>query len=162
MGITRFNAGDGYAHYVGRDGVSLEILPQARPIIHPFRITTKVISGVVYVNVRAGTVNNIVPTIDGTPLNEPNDGLALTNGALNYVYIKASKGASPVFFPDTVEIVTSTTSLSDTNDDGYILIGDVTIADNAVTGKNQYVYASQVVVRAKPGDATALWLWSSR
>jgi hypothetical protein len=95
-----------------------------------------------------------------------NDGpppeLTLTNGSINKIYIKASKGASPVFFPDTVEVITSTTNQTDDDDDGYLLIGDVTVIENKVESKNQYVYASQVVVRAKPGDATALWLWSSR
>ena len=27
---------------------------------------------------------------------------------------------------------------------------------------NQFVYASQVLVRAKPGTADAIWFWSSR
>lgn len=131
------------------------------PILHPFRITTFGTSPTFF-KVRAGTVNNIVPTLDGIRLDNPTAEFDVTGTATHRIYLKAEKGASPVFFPVTVSVITSTTDLTDTDDYGYLLIGSITTQDGYRKGLEQYVYASQVLVRAKPGDATALWLWSSR
>ena len=133
-------------------------------IQHPFRISAyKDASGNLKARVRAGTANNLVPTLDGSDMDiVPPPELTLTDNATNRIYLMAEKGASPVFFPDSLSVVAATTVYSDTNDEGYLLLGSVTTSNGKVTAVNQYVYASQVVVRAKPGDATALWLWSSR
>lgn len=164
MGINRFNAGSGYAHYVGKDGASLEVLPTAQGIIHPFKIMANKSGGSIKVRVRAGTVNNKVPTIGGDRLDKapPVPELTLSGDATHRIYINAAKGSTPVFFPETVTIVSDTSDKVDTDNNGYLLVGTVVVSGGKVTSVNQFVYASQVVVRAKPGDATALWLWSSR
>ena len=133
-------------------------------IKHPFQITAyKTSAGAIKARVRAGTANNLVPTLDGSDMDiVPPPELTLTDNATNRIYLFAQKGASPVFFPDTLSVVSATTVYSDTNDEGYLLLGSVTTSNGKVTAVNQYVYASQVLVRAKPGDDTALWLWSSR
>ena len=133
-------------------------------IKHPFQITAyKTSAGAITARVRAGTANNLVPTISGTALDAATPPeLTLTDNATNRIYLKAEKGASPVFFPDILSVITSTSVQSDTNTEGYLLLGSVVTSGGKVTAVNQYVYASQVVVRAKPGSATALWNWSSR
>ena len=104
MGITRFNAGDGYAHYVGKDGVSLEILPQAQGIVHPFKIKAFKKNGALKATVRAGTANNLVPILDGDDMDiVPPPELTLTDNATNRIYLKAEKGGSTVFFPDILK-----------------------------------------------------------
>lgn len=159
----RFNQGHGYAHYVGRDGVSLEILPQNRGFLHPFKISVSKSNGTFRAKVRAGTVNNLVPMMNGDDMDiVPPPQLTLTDDATNRIYIRAESSAPPVFFPETLEVITSTSVQTDTNTNGYLLIGSVVLAEGKVQAVNQYVYASQVVVRAKPGSATALWNWSSR
>ena len=133
-------------------------------IKHPFQITAyKTSAGAIKARVRAGTANNLVPILDGDDMDiMPPPELTLTDNATNRIYLKAEKGASPVFFPDTLSVITSTSVQSDTNTEGYLLLGSVVTSGGKIQAVNQYVYASQVVVRAKPGSATALWSWSSR
>jgi hypothetical protein len=132
-------------------------------LVHPFKVSAFKDGNDIKVRVRAGTANNLVPTMSGTELDDsPAPTLTLAGNATHRIYLKAEIGATPVFFPDTLSVVTATSVQTDTNDEGYLLLGSVVVADGKVTAVNQYVYASQVVVRAKPGSATALWSWSSR
>lgn len=156
VGVLAKNSGSGSPSFV------LEDLGDD-PILHPFRITVRTEDGTTFAKVRAGTVNNIVPTISSTRLDAvtPPE-LTLTGDATHRIYLKASIGASPVFFPDTMIVTSATSDQTDSNNDGYLLVGTVVISGGAVVGVNQYVYASQVVVRAKPGSGTAIYLWTSR
>lgn len=160
VGVLMKGSGSGSPSFV------LEDLGDA-PILHPFRLTarTEVVGGVgtSYVKVRAGTVNNKVPTIGGTRLDSSTPPeITLTGTETHRIYIKVEIGASPVFFPDTVTIINTTTDQTDADEDGYLLIGTIVTEDGVVTAINQFVYASQVVVRAKPGTGTAIYLWTSR
>lgn len=134
-----------------------------REIVHPFKITAFKRDGSIKVRVRAGTVNNLVPKIGTVYLDAATaPELTISGDATHRIYLKAETGATPIFFPDTCTVVAFPNDQTDTDEDGYLLIGSVVVASGAITAVNQYVYASQVVVRAKPGTATALWNWSSR
>lgn len=162
--MTRINEGDGYIYNQDLGGVSLNILP---PIIlnppYPFKVTYFKDGEVHKVRIRAGTVNNLVPKIGSDFLDaETPPSLTLSGNHTHRIYLKASTASPPVFFPDTVVVESATSDSANTNSNGYLLIATVVIASNALVSVNQYVYASQVLVRAKPGTADALWSWSSR
>lgn len=156
VGVLMKNSGSGSPSYV------LEEVAQDE-IVHPFKLTVRKSGENFKVFVRAGTVNNLVPKIGSTYLDavEP-PFLTISNTATHRIYLKAMTGATPIFFPDTCEVVAFPNDQTDTDEDGYLLIGNVVINEGRLVSVNQFVYASQVVVRAKPGSATALWSWSSR
>jgi hypothetical protein len=133
------------------------------PFIHPFRVTAFKTNDEIKVFIRAGTVNNLVPKIGADFLDaETPPNLTISGDHTHRIYLKASSASPPVFFPDTIVVESATTDQSDTNSNGYLKIASVVVSDGNVTAVNQFVYASQVLVRAKPGTATALWSWSSR
>lgn len=161
--MALINPGVGLVHSVGRDGIGIEVLPQPSFQNFPFRITTRKDGSNVKVKVRAGTVNNLVPKIGSDYLDAATPPeLTLTGDATHRIYLKASSATPPVFFPDTVVVESSTTAKTDTDTNGYLQIASVVVSGGKITSVNQFVYASQVLVRAKPGTATALWSWSSR
>ena len=164
---SRYSTGQSTGAFVRAQGShtpSLEVdVPTPDILRHPFRITVRKDGSNLYAKVRAGTVNNLVPNIDGDDLDIiPAPELTLTDDATNQIYLRAESTSPPVFFPNSLEVITSTSAQTDTNTYGYLLIGSVVLSEGKVQAINQYVYASQVVVRAKPGSATALWNWSSR
>ena len=131
--------------------------------LHPFKITVFRDGSSIKVRVRAGTVNNLVPTISSTALDAATPPtLTLSGDNTHRIYLKASTASPPVFFPDTIIVESQTSDQNDSNSNGYLKIGSVVVSGGKVTEVNQFVYASQVLVRAKPGTATALWSWSSR
>ena len=143
--------------------MSLNILPQSKSFNYPFKVSAYKDGASIKVRVRAGTVNNLVPKISSTFLDaETAPTLTISGNNTHRIYLKASSATPPVFFPDTVVVESATSDLADTDSNGYLLIGSVVVSAGNVTAVNQYVYASQVLVRAKPGTATALWSWSSR
>jgi len=77
-----------------------------------------------------------------------------------YVLLKVT-GESGKFFPEAAEIIVSSTIWIDTNSAGYLNLASISF-NNGTPSVYQYVFASQIAVRAKPGTATALWLFSSR
>ena len=130
---------------------------------HPFQVSAYKDGSNVKVKVRAGTVNNLVPTISSTALDAATPPeLTLTGDATHRIYLKASSASPPVFFPDTIVVESQTSDQTDGNTNGYLKIASVVVSGGAITAVNQFVYASQVLVRAKPGTSTALWSWSSR
>jgi len=132
-------------------------------LVHPFKVTARKDGSNVKVKVRAGTVNNLVPTISSTALDAATPPeLTLTGDAVHRIYLRASSASPPVFFPDTIIVQSNTSDQTDGNTYGYLKIATVTVDGGEIVSVNQYVYASQVLVRAKPGTATALWSWSSR
>lgn len=121
------------------------------------------------VYVRPGTVNNFIPKISGKYLDavdRPSLSFSsVTSSGHKLVYIKATK-VGVTFFPNNVEVVMLDTEPADTDNNGYLLIASISCStvegSLVVTAVNQYVYASQIVVRAKPGSSTAVWAWTSR
>jgi hypothetical protein len=160
--FPELHSGTGYTFRQDARGITLDILPEDG-IDYPFRVFAYKDGEIIKVRVRAGTVNNLVPKISSAFLDaEIPPTLTLSGNHTHRIYLKASSATPPVFFPDTVVVESATSDQSDTDSNGYLLIGSVVVSGGNVTAVNQYVYASQVLVRAKPGTATALWSWSSR
>jgi hypothetical protein len=159
VGIYTKMSGSGSPCYVLADQ------PDSEPFDHPFRVTVFKDGDAVKFSVRAGTVNNIVPKIGSTFLDAipaPAGTLDTAADATHAIYLEASNTSPPAFFPDTVGVISSTGYIEDTDEDGYLLLATVGVTGGRIGPVNQYVYASQVLVRAKPGTSTALWSWSSR
>ena len=159
-----FREGDGYLVNQDAGGISLEILPQGGGIIHPFKVTYRKDGESFKVKVRAGTVNNLVPKIGTTYLDaEEAPELTVSGSGYKDIVLEASVGSPPVFFPDTVTVqFKARDSYDDSDENGYLALASLNIVDGKVASFNQFVYASQVLTRVKPGTATALWNWSSR
>lgn len=155
--------GTGYTYRQDARGITLDILPDIQQLPHPFMVTAIKDGTTVKARIRAGTVNNLVPKIGSDFLDaDPAPTLTLTGDATHRIYLKASTASPPVFFPDTVVVESQTTDQADTNSNGYLLLATVVVTGGIIVSVNQFVYASQVLVRAKPGTADALWSWSSR
>jgi len=130
---------------------------------HPFQVWAYKSGNDFKARVRAGTVNNLVPTISSTLLDAATPPeLTLTGNGTHRIYIKGEVGGSPVFFPDTVTIVSTTSTFTDSDSAGYLQIASITVTAGKITALSQFVYASQILIRAKPGEDNALWSWSSR
>jgi hypothetical protein len=158
VGVLAKGIGSGSPSYVLQDTPD-------EPIIHPFRVSFFYENGVPKAYVRAGTVNNIVPTINDEPLDSDVKGvLTLTeDGSINHIVLEASIGDPPVFLPDTVTVQTKApNNHDDTDENGYLVLASYIAQDGRFITTSQFVYASQVLVRAKPGTETAIWFWSSR
>lgn len=163
MSRANFNPGANYTLSTGRDGSSIDIIPTFRGFAHPFKIRALKSGGSIKVTVRAGTVNNIVPKIGSTYLDDAETPeLTISGDNTHRIYLQAATGSSPAFFPNTCEVLSFTNDQTDTDEEGNLLIGTVVVEGGSVKTINQYVFSSQVVARAKPGSATAIWLWSSR
>lgn len=132
-------------------------------LAHPFQVTAFKDGSDVKVRVRAGTVNNLVPTISSTALDAATPPtLTLVGDGTHRIYLEAESSSPPVFFPDTVVVTSATSDETDDDTYGYLKVASVVVTGGAIVSVNQFVYGSQVLVRAKPGSATALWSWSSR
>jgi hypothetical protein len=133
--------------------------------LHPFKITIKKVDGVNTVFVRAGTVNNVVPTIDDTYLDDPdNPGIAIAtpNTESKYVALKVT-GSTGEFFPEYAEIViVNSLPVNNTDSNGYLILGSFLFGTDGRARISQFVYTSQIAIRAKPGTGDAIWLFSSR
>jgi len=161
---TKFRDGDGYLYRQDSGGGSLEILPQVQRTMHPFKVTLFSEDGVVKYRVWAGTVNNKVPTLNGTKLDAtPVPSGTIGTGSLTmYIYIEAQTGSPPAFFPNSVTITNYTEDKTDTDTVGYLKIAAVVLNAGSIQSLFQFVYASQALIRVKPGNGTALWSFSSR
>lgn len=149
----------------GSSAPSFVIADQGDPEVspHPFKVTVFKDGSDFKYRVRAGSVNNIVPKIGSTFLDalEPPAG-TLDGEATHRIYLKSTTDDPPAFFPTTVEAISSTADIADTDTNGYLLLATVVVASGKFGPVNQYVFSSQVLVRAKPGTSTALYSWSSR
>lgn len=136
----------------------------------PFRISVGKDTVGLFATVRPGTVNNFIPKTDfGVYLdNVEVPKIRLNDTGIYDIVIKATKDTTK-FFPTTVIVqALKRDTYADTDTFGYLVLGSVTIqpASGAVEKRITYVgnnvFASQVVVRVKPGSAAAIWSWSSR
>lgn len=165
MSRVRVNPGVGYTFFGGPEGVAFDIQgSNATAIQHPFKVKLKKVDGVLKTFVRAGTVNNVVPKISSKFLDDPTvDGVTTSDddGTMD-VLLKVSKGASPVFFPDTAVIEVSSRPIpADTDSDGYLVLASISFNEGKAT-IFQHIYSSLICARAKPGSAAAIYLFSSR
>jgi hypothetical protein len=138
---------------------------------YPFKVTLGIIDLGTTVYVRPGSVNNFMPKISGNYLDAtPKPYLHFVNftsSKTKIVALKVTKDGVK-FFPQTCEIVLLDNygELVNTDNIGYLAIASITGDNSAngpiITGVYQLVYASQIVIRAKPGTETAIWSFSSR
>ena len=160
---VRVNPGVGYTFYGGPEGVAFDIQQGGTAgFLHPFKVKLKKVGGVLKAFVRAGTVNNVVPTASSKALDDPtNEGVTVSedDGTMN-VLLKVT-GESGKFFPEAAVIEVASSVPADTNSNGYLNLASISF-NNGTPSVNQFVFASQIAVRAKPGTATAIWLFSSR
>ena len=163
MSKLRINPGVGYTLYGGPEGVAFDIQQGGgRGFLHPFKVKLKRDAGTLKAFVRAGTVNNVIPEIDGKYLDDPtNEGVTVSEDAGTMYVLLRVTGSSGKFFPEEAEIIVSSTIWIDTNSAGYLNIASISF-NNGTPIVNQFVYTSQIAVRAKPGTATAIWLFSAR
>lgn len=157
VGVLAKGIGSGSPSFVMEDRPDPEI-------IHPFKVTVYKDGTNFVAKVRAGTVNNLVPKIGTEYLDaSPQPSLTFTGSGYKDIVLEAAVGDPPVFFPATVTVQVKTRgTYPDTDENGYLVLASVNIVDGAIVSFTQHVYASQVLMRAKPGASTALWNWSSR
>lgn len=164
--------GTGYTMHQGPDGFWLDIdhADAAAVLDFPFKVKTKKATSGYDVYVRPGTVNNFVPKISGTYLDADTppsfNFTSVGSSGKKIVAIKVTKDGV-AFFPSTVEIVLvdSESDIASTNTIGYIQVASITCTTTGglkVKSINQFVYASQIVTRVKPGSSSAVWTFTSR
>ena len=101
----------------------------------PFAVYLDSVSGVTVIRVVPGTVNNVIPFINGTLMNDPTYTplTAPTTAGTYVVTIKCKADPAPAFFPRSdSEIKIETYPTTDTDTEGYITLAIVTAT--AATG----------------------------
>lgn len=138
---------------------------------HPFKVYIKKGTAGIDVYVMPGTANNRMVKIGSDDLDKSEaPKLNFTTFSMTGKKIVALKitYATATFFPQASEIVLldDEESLTDTNTTGFLQIASIT--GSSVSGKakisavNQFIHASQIVVRVKPGSSNAVWSFLSR
>jgi hypothetical protein len=138
---------------------------------YPFKVSVGSEGTNATVFIRPGSVNNFMPKIgssylDATPKPYLSFG-SFTSTKTKIVALKVTKDGVR-FFPHTCEVILldSYEALVDADNYGYLALASIT-GENSPNGPvissvNQFVYASQIVVRTKAGSETATWSFSSR
>ena len=150
-----------------------QVLENPVNIDYPFKvICTTDGTGTIFVYVRPGTANNRMPKIDSKYLDDGDPPkLTFTTFSMTkkkIVALKLTYSTPPTFFPMTSEIVLldNEEALTDSDTNGFLqlasLTGEVVEGKAVLKSINQFIFASQVVVRAKPGSGTAVWSFLSR
>jgi hypothetical protein len=157
--------------YLG-DGPSVSYLPggsiitsnTANAYIEPSSWTPSVVTDKVFIY--PGTVNNLVPTIDGTPLTDdpaPELDLVYSGTADGYSYVYLDTESSGATYPvDPPTIISSGTQMTSTDTHGYLLL--FTVYKAPTTGAItlwQYVKTSLWADRIKIGSSTAKYYFGS-
>lgn len=151
----------------GPDGFYLDIdFPEAEPITHPFKVRVSKGTSGYEAYILPGTVNNLVPKISSTQLDADTAPKLTLSSGKNLICLKVTY-TTATFFPETCEVValSSDAAMAPSNTYGYLQLASVNVTgsgDTLAAVVNQYIFSSQVVVRAKPGSATANWAFSSR
>lgn len=127
------------------------------------------------VYVRPGTANNHIPKIGSKYLDDvdpPNLSFSSISSSNKKMVVLKVKYSTATFFPAESEIILldDDEALVDADNYGYLQLASIvckneTVGDETklvVKNVYQYIYASQVVVRSKPGTGTASWSFLSR
>lgn len=173
MNFNKLRDGVGYTIHQGPGGFYLEVDAGAETpaVNYPFKVITKKATSGFDVYVMPGTANNRMVKIGSVYLD------ADTPPKINFTSVSTTKKkivalkmtyATASFFPQSSEIVLldSEEAMADDNTYGYLQIASITCDNSGGTLKiksiNQYIFASQIVVRSKAGSATAVWSFLSR
>ena len=163
MGITRFNAGDGYAHYVGRDGVSLEILPQVAggsSGAHPYKVTVYKDGSTWKAKVYPGSINGQTSTMGGTSLDDATPPTT-TISASGYLYLEVTHTDGSAFpVSSTVEFDTAVPS-PNTDTKAYIGLAYIEYTGTSAKKMSQLVTTSLWGERLKCGTSTAEYFFAA-
>lgn len=165
VGVLMKTSGSGSPTFVLQD------IPEPPEVTYPFKVMVRKAAAGYDVYVMPGTANNRMPKIGTAYLD------ATIAPKINFTSVSATGKkivalkvtySTATFFPDASEIVLldDEESLTDSNTYGYLQIASITCStvdgNLKVNSVNQYIHASQIVVRAKPGSGTATWSFLSR
>ena len=126
----------------------------------PFDVSLFKDGGGTKASVYPGLVNRIVPTINGTYLDQlPTPTLSISGAGR--IFIKASHTANK-FFPRTVEVMfqSGQTFPEDTEEYGYYPIASIA-TQNGQQYVTQLAWGNKLVNRFKMGASGAHWVWSA-
>lgn len=159
--------GVGYTLHQGPDGFWMEIDGGTQvQLSYPFQVSVKKVDGAYKATVKPGTANNIIPKISGTYLDDLTPPTLTLSSGKSRICLKVTYSTA-TFFPDNVEIValTSDEAMAPSDSTAYLQLASVNIG--TVNGSEkatvtQYIFSSQIVIRAKPGSGTAVWAFNSR
>jgi hypothetical protein len=163
MALTRFNAGDGYAHYVGKDGVSIEILPQgtgAASAPHPYKVTVYKDGSTWKAKVYPGSINGQTSTLGGQPL-DATPAPTTTISASGYLYLEVTHTDGSAF-PVSSEVKFDTTvPTPNTDTKAYIGLAYVEFSGTSAKKMSQLVTTSLWGERLKCGTSTAEYFFAA-
>ena len=171
-GVNNFSNGVGQVRSdIGQ--VFLESTPIIQPSepIFPFQVTiNEVEPGIFEYRVYTGTVNNVIPKIDGKALNDPTvAGLPEPTGEGDYrIAIKCYADAPPVRFPKTnteMVMISPSESLLDTDSYGYIVVATLYLTapgPNRTRNLQQMVSSSLWAERHKYTEPNTAWYYFYR
>lgn len=102
--------------------------------VFPFQV---IVSDTDKVQVRFGTVNNVVPTINATPLNQdleiaPELDINVATDGQRIVYLKVTLDSDFDF--DSIEILQADTLPADTDTEGHLRLNTVFVEDGEISG----------------------------
>jgi hypothetical protein len=165
--MSEMQPGTGYTYRQDARGITLDILPDTRPSLnYPFKVIHFKDGATHKVRVLPGTANNLVPKIGGNYLDATVPPTLTVSAGKTHICLKVTYSTA-TFFPEAAEIValTSEGDMAATNTNGFLQLASVDIATVNGSEKvtvNQYIFSSQMVIRAKPGSGTAVWAFNSR
>ena len=134
----------------------------------PFAVYMDKVDGVDVIRVIPGTVNNVIPYINGTLMTNPTYTplTAPTSAGTYVVSVKCKADPAPAFFPKSdSEIVVETYPTTDTDTEGYITLAVLTVTVvSGVTSYsvNQSVSGSLWAERHKYTEPDTAWYYFYR
>ena len=131
---TMIQPGVGYTYTNGPGGMSLVIDDQPSIPSQPFKVMGYKETSGYKVKVTPGTVNNVIPYINGTLITDPTyTPLTAPSSAGTYVVaIKCNADAAPAPFPRSdSEIVIESYPTTDTDTEGYIALAILTLTSTS-------------------------------
>lgn len=153
--MKRLVPGAGYDIYEGADTVSLVIdAAQAAEDSHPFKVT---LSGLKF-KVVPGTVNSVMPTLDGTALDNAT-APEKTISASGHVYLKCAHSA-PTSFPSTITVEYASSVPADSDSYAYVDLATIDVTSGKATKSSQPVRTSLYGERLKCGGDPAEYFFS--
>ena len=172
-GVNNFSNGVGQV----RSDIG-QVFLESTPIIQqttvppfPFKVTVNEVEpGIFEYKVYTGTVNNVIPKIDGKTLNDPTvSGLPEPSSEGTYaIAIKCYADAPPVRFPKTnteMVMITPSEALIDTDAYGFIVVAFVVLTapgPNRTRDIQQMVSSSLWAERHKYTEPNTAWYYFYR
>lgn len=154
--MSKLQPGQGYNFTSDAKGFSLSIDGAGRKRAALEVYANAISSTSAAVSVQPGSVNGVIPQIDGAYLDAATTP-KLSVSASGYIYLKATR-ASGSPFPATVEILFAATVPADTESLGHLALASVTKTGNSLQ-LSQLVRSSLIAARVATSPAGAYWYW---